>query len=92
MQACEVDAAPDAPWRCPDNCAFFEKRLISHVGWETGTLKTPHAPAEPEVLDPEAEAALADAEAIVNEIVPELNAELEREERRGRKRRRRRRK
>src|SRR5438132_7999529 len=33
VSSCELGLAPDAPWRCPDNCPAFERRLVDAVGW-----------------------------------------------------------
>ncbi len=33
---CVLDLAPEAPWRCPDNCPRYERRLAD-VGWVHGT-------------------------------------------------------
>ena len=40
VRKCDLDLAPEAPWRCPDNCASFEPRMAD-VNWSHGTLVTP---------------------------------------------------
>lgn len=37
-EACGVGAAPDAPLRCPVDCPQFERRKLSTVAFEYGSL------------------------------------------------------
>jgi hypothetical protein len=37
---CVLDLAPEAPWRCPDDCPRYERRLAD-AGWVHGTLIEP---------------------------------------------------
>ncbi|MBS1849051.1 MAG: hypothetical protein JST73_12315 [Actinobacteria bacterium] len=80
VRKCALDLAPEAPWRCPDDCGSYERRLAD-VAWEHGTLVAPPTPEEPagegiaELLD--------EAEDIVNAAVPEMLAEVEAEARRN---------
>jgi len=80
VRKCDLDLAPEAPWRCPDDCPRYERRLAD-VNWQYGTLVTPKTPDEPsDVLDrePESVAALLDeAEDIVNSAGPGIMAEVE---------------
>ena len=46
VRKCNLDLAPEAPWRCPDDCPKFERRLAD-VNWSHGTLVTPPTPDEP---------------------------------------------
>jgi hypothetical protein len=77
VRKCNLDLAPEAPWRCPEHCPRYERRLAD-VDWKYGTLVTPPTPAEPkgegiaEVLDA--------AEDVVNAIGPEVLAEVQREQ------------
>ncbi len=74
---CVLDLAPEAPWRCPDDCARFERRLAD-AGWVHGSLVEPAIEDEPLSANESAEdvAALLDqAENIVNAVVPEARAE-----------------
>jgi hypothetical protein len=81
VRKCNLDLAPDAPWRCPDDCKAYEARLAD-VNWAHGTLVTPETPDEPPGLDDgSAAAVLDDAEDIVNASGPEILAEVEAEER-----------
>jgi hypothetical protein len=78
VRKCDLDLAPEAPWRCPDNCPAYTPRLAD-VDWKYGTLVTPPTPPEPDSLgkDPTIAALLDEAEDIVNEAGPRLRAELE---------------
>ena len=70
VRKCNLDLAPEAPWRCPENCRGFERRLAD-VDWQRGTLITPPTPPEPESIDNGTIAALLDeVEDIVNAAVP----------------------
>lgn len=77
VRKCNLDLAPEAPWRCPENCPAFEPRLVD-VNWAHGTLVTPPTPDEPagegiaELLD--------EAEDIINSAGPEILAEVERDD------------
>ncbi|MEJ6512492.1 MAG: hypothetical protein QNL59_09165 [Actinomycetota bacterium] len=80
VRKCNLDLAPEAPWRCPENCSKFELRLVD-VDWSHGSLITP--PVSPE---PESEAiaeVLDEAEDIVNAIGPQILAELEAEQKKA---------
>ena len=39
VRKCHLDLAPDAPWRCPDNCPKYERRM--DAGWTYGTVVPP---------------------------------------------------
>jgi hypothetical protein len=83
VRKCDLDLAPDAPWRCPDRCDKFERRLAA-VAWTHGTLVAPPTPAEPPGLDDGSAAALLDeAEDILNAAGPRVWAEVEAERARG---------
>lgn len=80
VRKCNLDLAPEAPWRCPESCARYERRLVD-VDWQHGTLVTPPTPEEPEG---EGIAELLDeAEDIVNAAGPAILAEFEAEQRRS---------
>ncbi len=80
VRKCNLDLAPEAPWRCPDECASFTKRRVD-VNWSYGSLVTPKTPEEPEGLgtDDSIAAILDAAEDIVNEAGPRVIADLESE-------------
>lgn len=87
VRKCDLDLAPEAPWRCPDDCAAFERRLVD-VNWSHGTLVTPPTPEAPASVgsDDSIGALLDAAEDIVNEAGPRVLAELERDKSRRRSR------
>lgn len=76
VRKCNLDLAPDAPWRCPDDCPKYSRR--PDAGWSYGSLVTPRTPAEPPGLDDGSAAAILDAaEDILNQIGPQVVAEVE---------------
>ena len=81
VRKCDLDLAPEAPWRCPADCPKYQRRLAD-VNWSYGTLVTPPTPDEPvgegiaDLLD--------EAEAIVNDAGPRVMADVHRD--RGRRR------
>ncbi|MBK9180644.1 MAG: hypothetical protein IPM45_13980 [Acidimicrobiales bacterium] len=78
VRKCNLDLAPEAPWRCPDDCGSYRPRLAD-VAWSHGTLVAPQAPPEPPGLDDGRAAAILDeAEDIVNAAGPEILAEVQR--------------
>ena len=83
VRKCNIDLAPDAPWRCPDPCAGYERRLAD-VNWAHGSLIAPPTPPEPPGLDDGSAAAVLDeAEDILNTVGPEVLAEVQAEQDRG---------
>lgn len=80
VRKCNLDQAPEAPWRCPDGCVFYERRLVD-VDWQHGSLVTPPLPPEPEGQN--IAELLDEAEDIVNAIGPQILAELEAEQKKA---------
>ncbi len=80
VRKCNLDLAPEAPWRCPESCEGYERRLAD-VNWRHGTLVTPPTPDEPSSLgEDDSIAALLDAaEDIVNSAGPSIMADVDRE-------------
>ena len=75
VRKCNLDLAPDAPWRCPEPCAKFERR--QDAGWTYGSVLPPVTPNEPPGLDDGSAAAVLDeAEAVLNAIAPAMLAEV----------------
>lgn len=63
---CVLDLAPEAPWRCPENCEGYERRLAD-VAWVHGSLIPPPVESPPQTLGEEdTQRLLRDAEEIVN--------------------------
>ncbi len=76
VRRCNLDLAPDAPWRCPDDCALYERRLAD-VAWTHGSLVPHPTPPEPDSLADGSAAALLDAaEEIINSVAAEVKAEV----------------
>lgn len=75
VRKCNIDLAPDAPWRCPADCVGYARRLVD-VNWAHGDLLSPPTPAEPPGLDDGAAELLDEAEEIVNAAGPRIMAEL----------------
>jgi hypothetical protein len=80
---CVLDLAPEAPWRCPDNCPRYAPRRAD-AGWIHGDLVEPAIEDEPLTPDEPAgdiAALLDEAENTVNAVGPEVRAEIERQRR-----------
>lgn len=80
VRKCDLDLAPEAPWRCPENCPSYTRRLAD-VNWRHGSLVTPPTPDEPESLGEDDSIAelLDSAEEIVRSAGPDIFADMERE-------------
>jgi hypothetical protein len=83
---CVLDMAPDAPWRCPENCPVYERRLAD-AGWTQAKQTEPVLEPEPDDV-PAADAAdlLENAEEIVSAVVPDALAEAAKRERKEERR------
>ena len=80
VRRCGLDLAPEAPWRCPDQCPRYERRLAD-AGWVHGSAVAPPAPREVPGLDDGSAAAVLDAaEDIVNAVTAEMIAAVVAEE------------
>lgn len=75
VRKCNLDLAPEAPWRCPADCTGFERRM--DIGWTYGTMVSPKTPEEPPGLDDGSAAALLDeAEEFLRQVGPGVMAEV----------------
>ena len=84
VRKCDLDLAPDAPWRCPENCPKYERRLAA-VAWTQGSLVAPPTPEEPaSVADGTAAALLDEAEDYLNAVGDRVRAEVDAERARRR--------
>jgi hypothetical protein len=81
---CVLDLAPEAPWRCPENCASYEKTVIDATLVE-GTLVRPVVEDEPDEAHEAIEDLLDDAEQIVDHAEPDVLRQLGDERRHRRK-------
>lgn len=85
---CVLDLAPEAPWRCPEDCPRYERRLAD-VGWVHGSLIEPPVEDEPSVEGEPVGDLLERAEEVVNDVSEEALAEARaRDARESRARRR----
>jgi len=77
VRSCKLGLAPEAPWRCPDDCAAFQPRLAD-VNWAHGTLVTPPPPVEPSGLgEDDSIAALLDEAEIIDSIAADVLREMD---------------
>ncbi len=88
VRKCRIDLAPEAPWRCPDDCVGYERRMID-AGWQVGSLSEGYGRAEPEPEAQDVAALLDAAEDIVNSAAPEILSEFQKPKRRFGKRKKR---
>ena len=82
VRKCDLDLAPEAPWRCPSDCSMYTRRMAD-VNWSHGSLVTPKTPPEPTSLGTDTSIGdlLDAAEDIVNAAAPSVIADLEAERR-----------
>ena len=83
VRRCRIDFAPEAPWRCPENCVGFEMRRYD-AGWAVGSLEKGYEPTdEPEPQGEDIAALLDAAEEIVNSAAPDILDEFEKKQKGG---------
>ena len=92
VRKCRIDLAPEAPWKCPDQCPGYERKMLD-AGWVYGSLGSGtgacrRAHAAPATTSPRL---LDEAEQIVNAAGADLLDEQARPDRKRffRKRKRR---
>jgi hypothetical protein len=85
---CILDLAPEAPWKCPDDCPSYAPRLAD-VGWAHGSLVEPAIESMPDVPGEDAAQLLGQAEEIINAVGPEVLADVRKEDERNERRDRR---
>ena len=71
VRKCRIDLAPEAPWRCPDNCVGYARRMMD-AGWQVGTLEKGYDVPETEPEGDDVAALLDEAEDIVNAAAPDI--------------------
>ena len=76
---CVLDLAPEAPWRCPENCPSYRRRMAD-VGWVHGSLVEPALEEEPGTGGTDVAELLGSAEAIVNGVAPDVLDEVRAED------------
>jgi hypothetical protein len=77
VRKCRLDLAPEAPWRCPDDCVGYELRRID-AGWQLGSLQESARAPKPEPEGQDVAALLDNAEEIVNSAAPDILADVDR--------------
>jgi len=77
VHMCRLDLAPEAPWRCPAECAKFELRGFD-AGWTQGSLARAKMPEDPPRIDADTAAMLDSAEDIINAVGAEVMSEVQR--------------
>jgi len=75
---CVLNLAPEAPWRCPDDCSRYQPDVIDG-SFVLGSLGRPPVEAEPDEPAEEVAELLSDANAIVTAAGPEIVKEIESE-------------
>ena len=83
VRKCKLDLAPEAPWRCPDDCPQFQRRTFD-AGWQYGSLGESAKPPEAEPQGKEVDALLDEAEDIINLAAPDILSEFEKKSRKRR--------
>ena len=79
VRKCNLDKAPDAPWRCPEPCDGYERRLAD-VAWAHGSVVPPPTPRDVPGLDDGSAAAVLDAaEEIINAMGASILEEVDKE-------------
>lgn len=68
---CQLDLAPEAPWRCPGDCPRYERRLAD-AAWVHGSLVPPRLEDEPDGNAEDIAKILHDAENVVDAVLPEV--------------------
>ena len=91
VRKCRLDLAPEAPWRCPDECPGYEQRRMD-AGWQYGSRRSAVARPEPEPEGEDVSALLDQAEDIVNTAAPDILSEMDKKRSKGKFRRRKKRK
>lgn len=75
---CVLNLAPEAPWRCPEDCDRYQRDIID-ASFVTGSLVRPAVEAEPDEPAGDISSLLDEADAIVTAAGPEILAEVEAE-------------
>ncbi|MGH9171498.1 MAG: hypothetical protein ACRD0Z_11595 [Acidimicrobiales bacterium] len=79
---CVLGLAPEAPWRCPDDCPRYSRRMAD-AGWQHGRLVEPGVEDEPDEPAGDIASLLEAAESVVDMAAPAALAEAEARERRA---------
>jgi hypothetical protein len=77
---CVLNLAPEAPWRCPEDCDRYQPDLIDG-SFVVGSLVRPPVESEPDEPADDVSSVLEEASAIVTAAGPEIVEEIESERR-----------
>ena len=89
VRKCRLDLAPEAPWRCPDDCAGFERRTSTRAG-RSAVSRSRSSRRTPEPAGDDVAALLDAAEEIVNSAAPDIMQDVSKPKRRFGKRKKKR--
>lgn len=84
VHRCKLNLAPEAPWRCPDECPSYAQRRMD-VGWHYGSLGAAERTPKTEPAGDDVAALLDAAQEIVNGAAPDVLADFDGKKRRRRK-------
>jgi hypothetical protein len=73
---CLLDLAPEAPWKCPDQCPKFEPSLIDGTFVSSPLVRQP-VESEPDESPDDIEAVLDEAESIVTNAEYDVMRDVE---------------
>jgi hypothetical protein len=73
---CVLNLAPEAPWRCPTECARYQPDIIDG-SFTVGSLNRPPVETEPDEPAEDVASVLSEASAIVTAAGPEILREVE---------------
>lgn len=77
VHKCNLDKAPDAPWRCPDPCDGYERRLAADAWAHASVVAPPSSRDVPGLDDGSASAVLEAAEEIIKAMGASILEEIE---------------
>ena len=75
---CVLNLAPEAPWRCPENCSRYQRDIIDGT-FVQGSLVRPPVEEEPKDAPADIASLLDEADSIVTAAGPEIVASVEAE-------------
>ena len=81
---CVLDLAPEAPWRCPDNCPQYQRTVIDG-SFVQGSLVRERVEDEPDEKPEDIQDLFDDAEMILDAAEPDVLADLDKTRKPGRK-------
>lgn len=73
---CVLNLAPEAPWRCPDDCSSYRSDVIDGT-FVVGSLNRPPVESEPDEPAEDVALLLSEANSIITAAGPEILKEVE---------------